>query len=262
MVEQPLPELLGAEAEAHTSTGWDLAFIGMKQLGAPLPWDYEQLAREALGRASTAVDLGTGGGEVLLRVAEGESARLFATEQWGPNARLAHGRLRKHGIPLVWCEAEACRMPFRDRAFDLVLDRHEALDPAEVARVLQPSGTLLTQQVTSRSWPELRRFFPRATVFANHDAEYAAAFRELGFDVELQRHDFEVAFPTLAALVQILVVAPWTIPDFSIERDIEALRAIEREMNGPQGIVVQDGRYLLRARKAPAAGSSNDVQAE
>lgn len=249
VVKQPLAELLAAESRARTTTGWDLSFIEMRQLGLPLPWDYEQLARNELHHASCAVDLGTGGGEVLLRVAEGANARVIATEQWGPNARFAHGRLQPRGISLVWCEAEARRMPFRDSAFDLVLDRHEALDPAEVDRVLRPGGNLLTQQVTSRTWPELRRHFPRATVFANHDVEYPAAFRALGYEVEFQRHDFEVAFPTLAALVQMLVVAPWTIPDFDVERDTVALRAIEAELSRPEGITLQDGRYLLRARK-------------
>jgi SAM-dependent methyltransferase len=246
---RPLSELLAAETEARNSTGWDLSFIGMRQLGAPLPWDYEQLAREALADARTAVDLGTGGAEVLLRITEGTTACVIATEQWGPNARLAHERLRPRGIPLVWCEAEARRMPFRDAAFDLVLDRHEALDPAEVDRVLAPGGTVLTQQVTSRTWPELRRYIPRATVFRDHDTEYPAAFRSLGYEVEFQRHDFEVAFPTLPALVHMLVVAPWTISDFAVERDIEALRALESDLSGPQGIVLADGRYLLRARK-------------
>src|SRR5215212_7032710 len=125
--KQPLPELLAAEAQARTSTGWDLSFIGVRQLGAPLPWDYEQLARDALTEARTAVDLGTGGAEVLLRITEGVTARVFATEQWGPNARLAHERLLPRAIPVVWCEAEAQRMPFRGASFDLVLDRHEAL---------------------------------------------------------------------------------------------------------------------------------------
>ena len=226
----------------------------MRQLGEPLPWDYESLARKALTNSATAVDLGTGGGEVLLRVAGGTNARVIATEQWGPNARLAHGRLRARGIPLIWCEAEGRRMPFRDATFDLVLDRHEALDPVEVDRVLSAGGTLLTQQVTSRTWPELRRFFPRATAFANHDDEYPAAFRGFGYEVEFRRNDFEVAFPSLAALVQMLVVAPWTIPDFGVERDIEALRALERDLSAPDGIVLHDGRYLLRARK-PGKGA-------
>ena len=242
-------ELFEAEREARDFTGWDLSHLGMRELGRPMPWDYEAVARDALSRAEAAVDLGTGGGEVLLRVASGSGARVVAAEQWGPNARLAHGRLAAAGIPLVWCEAEGVRMPFRSGAFDLVLDRHEALTPAEVDRVLAPGGALLTQQVTSQSMQELRRYIPRATVFPNHDAEYAGAFRALGYDVTFRRHDFKVAFPALTSLVQFLVIAPWTIPEFSVQRDLDALLAIERELGGPEGIAFSDGRYLLEARK-------------
>lgn len=248
-VGAPKDELVEAERRARAVTGWELSFLGMRELDGPVPWDYEALAQEELARGGRAVDLGTGGGEVLLRATAGAPGAVIATEQWGPNARLAHGRLAPAGIPLVWCEAEGTRLPFRDAAFELVLDRHEALTPSEVDRVLAAGGVLLTQQVTSRSMHELRRYIPRATVFPDHDSEYPAAFTVLGYDVRFQRHDFRVAFPSLSSLVQFLVVAPWTVPDFSVERDIEALRAIERELGTPEGILFSDGRYLLRAGK-------------
>ena len=38
-------------------------------------------------------------------------------------------------------------MPFRDGEFELVLNRHAQFNPSEVARVLSPGGTFLTQQV-------------------------------------------------------------------------------------------------------------------
>lgn len=249
MRAQPLADLLAAEAAARDFTGWDLSNIGMRELGCSVPWDYEAEARELLLDAGRAVDLGTGGGEVLLRIARNCSTQVIATEQWGPNARLADSRLRAHGIPLVWCEAESTRLPFADAAFDLVLDRHEALEAVEVARILAPGGTVLTQQVTSRTMPELRQYIDRATVFRNHDEEYPNGFVALGFSVEVRRHAFRIAFPNLAALVKFLVVAPWTVPEFDVGRDLESLRAIERDLTTPEGIAFNDGRYLLRAVK-------------
>ncbi|MEX0875333.1 MAG: hypothetical protein WD646_02505 [Actinomycetota bacterium] len=47
------------------------------------------------------------------------------------------------------------RLPFRDSSLDLVIDRHEAFRATEVARVLRPGGTFLTQQVGSRNEMEL-----------------------------------------------------------------------------------------------------------
>ena len=251
MAEQPYSELIAAQNFARQKTGWDLGFIDAKHVGPPLPWDYEALAREALATAKSAVDLGTGGGEVLARIADGvHFARLTAAEQWPPNARLAYERLRPLGIATVWCEVEATHMPFRSASFDLVLDRHEALDPEEVHRVLQPGGTLLTQQCTPDTWPELHRYFDRAARFPDHYRLYADAFRALGYVVEVQHHDFETRFASLSELVQMLIVAPWYVPDLDVEKDIEALRRMETEVSDAGGgIVLREGRYLLRAVK-------------
>ena len=69
------------------------------------------------------------------------------------------------------------------------------------------------------------------------------------YEVHLRRHEFQSAFPSLASLVQLLVVAPWTVPGFSVERDIESLLAIERDLTTDDGIVFSDGRYILQAVK-------------
>jgi hypothetical protein len=41
---------------------------------------------------------------------------------------------------------DRARLLFRDGAFDLVANRHEAFVATEVARVLSPGGTFVTQQ--------------------------------------------------------------------------------------------------------------------
>jgi hypothetical protein len=97
--------------------------------------------------------------------------------------------------------------------------------------------------------PELSRYIARATLFRNHDDEYPNGFLTLGFSARVRRHSFRVAFPDLAALGKFLVVAPWIVPEFDLARDLESLRAIERDLTTPDGIVFSDGRYILRAEK-------------
>ncbi len=141
------------------------------------------------------------------------------------------------------------RLPFRDGAFDVFLSRHEAIDPVECDRVLAPGGTFLTQQCSPRDWRELRRFFPRQTVHPEHDREYPEGFRAMGYEVSFQRHDYKVAFGSLGDLVFMLMTAPWTIPDFDPQLEIDALMAVEAELSTADGIVLSEGRYLLEARK-------------
>ncbi len=43
--------------------------------------------------------------------------------------------------------------------FDLILNRHESYHPGEIARVLAPGGTFLTQQVGGDELGELRELW-------------------------------------------------------------------------------------------------------
>jgi len=65
----------------------------------------------------------------------------------------------------------------------------------------------------------------------------------------MRQHSRRVAYQQLGHLVYFLVAAPWTIPDFDLEADLEALLAVEYQLGGPDGIILTDPRYLLEARK-------------
>jgi SAM-dependent methyltransferase len=158
-----LEEIRPFAERARAFSGWTFKGLSVPHLDQGPPWDYEELARDAVAGAERVLDLGTGGGEVLSSVVAGSASRCVATEEWVVNAPVAQRRLSPIGVDVVRCNS--LRLPLRDGSFDLVLDRHEALQPAEVARVLRGGGRVITQQVGSDSWPELRRFFPRKTDF-------------------------------------------------------------------------------------------------
>jgi hypothetical protein len=133
--------------------------------------------------------------------------------------------------------------------FDVILSRHEAVEPAEVDRVLVPGGIFLTQQVMPDNWPELTRFFPRKTIHPDHFTSYYETFLDLGYRVSRRQHDLRTAFSTLGDLVMNLLACPWEVPNLDIERDAEALLTLESTLSTPDGIVVTEGRYLLEAQK-------------
>ena len=64
-----------------------------------------------------------------------------------------------------------------------------------------------------------------------------------------EQHDYKVAYGSLGDLAFLLCVTPWSIPDFDVEHDLEALLAVEREYGTDDGIVVTESRYLLVAEK-------------
>src|SRR5260370_28007852 len=155
MTSKGFDELI-AEAESQPFASWDFSFVKDRMVEAPLPWDYLVEVLERLSGVSALLDLGTGGGEVLSRIAP-FPPRTLAAEEYAPNAPIAARRLHPLGTQVVRYEAPmenyaapgAPRpnkpgLPFRDSAFDLVIDRHEAYLGAEVFTILRPGGRLMT----------------------------------------------------------------------------------------------------------------------
>jgi len=230
-------------------SGWAFRGVAVTPFGAGPPWDYERRATHLLRTARTVLDLGTGGGEAFGDLCRGFGGRAVASEEWEVNAPVAARRLGALGVDVVRCRS--LRLPFRDASFELVLDRHEDLDPSEVARVLAPGGRVLTQQVGRSDWTELRRFFPRMRDFGSLLEEYQKGFREAGLVItEAATHDRPVAYQTLEDLVFMLCVAPWSIPGFSpLDRDLDGLLELESALLTKDGIVLTESRFLVEAEK-------------
>ena len=228
-------------------SGWILP-TAPTRLGPPQPWDYEARARELLTGARSVLDLGTGGGERFAEICTDYSGRAVATEEWDVNARVAADRLTPLGIDTV--RATTQTLPFRDATFAVVLDRHEALTPLEVARVLAAGGTVLTQQVW-RNWPELDAFFPRRTDFGDHFHAYQQGFSDAGLEImDAREDDVPYAFSDLGEFVLQLSITSWVVPDFDpLGRDLEALLAFETAVMKPEGFDVSEGRYIIEASK-------------
>jgi SAM-dependent methyltransferase len=233
---------------AQRFSGWSLDDVDVRPLEPGPPWDYEAIAREHASRARALLDLGTGGGEVLSRVASGLPTRITATEPWEVNAPVARQRLAPLGARVVRCSS--LYLPFRDASFDLVLDRHEELDPAEVARVLRPGGWVVTQQVGHDDWAELHAFYPSLRGFGDHFRAYTDGLRAAGMAVTATRHSRKVAFQTLGDVAYMLLLSPWDFPGFNPEREIDTLLALEDALRTKDGIVLTESRYLVTAGKA------------
>jgi len=239
-------ELHRYEEMARQLEGWVLQFPPETLTPGP-PWDYEARARELALQCRALLDLGTGGGEVLSRILEGVRCSAFAMEEWLVNAPVAARRLGRLA-PVV--RASSLRLPFRDRSLDLVLSRHEAIDPHEVARVLAAGGRFLTQQVIPNYLDELRHVFPEMVRFPDHFTGYQDGFRDAGLTIDDARiHRMRVEFRELGHLVHHLVAAPWMIPDFGVDSHIEGLRELDRQMREGRKLEFTAGYYILEVSR-------------
>lgn len=231
---------------ARGFSGWKFG-VDARHLGPPLPWDYEDHVRGFARGVTSVLDMGTGGGERLAALRDALPELVVATEGWSVNAPVARARLAPLGVDVVLAAEEV--LPFATNAFDLIINRHSSVDPAEVARVLRPGGAFVSQQVGRANWKELAPHFPRLNDWGDQLGQYSQGFRDLGFNVTVHEHRERVAVPSLGEFVYMLSVASWTIPDFDVERDVDALLALERDCLTEEGFVVTEDRYLLTARK-------------
>ncbi|HEY7295147.1 MAG TPA: class I SAM-dependent methyltransferase [Dehalococcoidia bacterium] len=247
--ESARQRLAPAAARAGAFSGWDLSVARPRLLEAGPPWSYHALARRYATGTNAALDMGTGGGEVLATLRPALPARTVATEEWPPNVPVAARRLRPLDVSVV--AAHSLRLPFADGAFDLVLNRHEYLDCAEIARVLRPGGRVVTQQVGEGNWRELQRFFPRKQSFTGLRISYSNGFARAGLTIVLDReHEYRVAYPSLSELVYLLSVMPWVVPDFALDRDLDALLALEGACLTEDGLVLTESRFIVVAEKS------------
>lgn len=231
--------------------GWDFSALDGRFVADDPWWDFEGDCQTATTCAQRIADLGTGGGERLLRLLSDVDARtknIVATEGWRPNLEVARGTLAPRGVTVVSYDPERDpRMPLPDGSLDLVMSRHEAIDAREVARVLSRGGKLLTQQVEGHDAPEIHEWF--GTPFA-YPHVTSGRFRE---DLEAAGLHIDVVddwrgtmeFADVEALVTYLALVPWDAPDFSVEDHAEQLISLDRD----RPIKVTQRRFRVYATK-------------
>ncbi len=245
-------ELIDEAARADV-TGWDFSWLDGRASEERPPWRYSRLLGEAVARARTAVDLDTGGGEVLAE-APLMAADPHATESWPANAARARELLGPRGVT-VHETAPGAPLPFADASVDLVTARHP-VKPAwsEIARVLAPGGEYLGQHVGPESAFELIEFFLGETTAAQRadrrpDLEANAA-AEAGLEVtDLRSARLRMEFRDVGAVVWILRRCVWWVPDFSVERYRDRLRDMDAHIRRHRSFVAHSTRHLLRARR-------------
>ena len=128
------------EAESADVAGWDFSWLDGRATEQRPSWGYQRLMAERMAHASAALDIQTGGGEVLAGIPELPKLTV-ATESWPPNIERATRLLHPLGVAVV-ADQDEPPLPFADEAFDLVVSRHPVTAWwEEIARVLQPGGT-------------------------------------------------------------------------------------------------------------------------
>ena len=238
--------------EKQPFSGWDFSYLDGRMLEEQAPWSYSSRATERMRRSSSVIDLGTGGGERFLKLREYWPERVVATEEYLPNLKLASERLSPLGVDVVDVRlTDYDPMPFADGEFDLVLNRHSAFNPREVARILAPDGTFLTQQVHGLWAHDLLAAFDAQPQWPEATPEkYVPELKEAGLTIlATEEWSGKLSFTDVGAIVYYLKAVPWLVPGFSIEPHSKSLCALQRRLDRGEKLAFSARKYLIEARK-------------
>jgi SAM-dependent methyltransferase len=263
----PSADEMITEALSAPLSGWDFSWLEGRAMESHPPWGYATLVQDAMEGARRVLDIDTGGGEFLSRIAPLPSF-VVATEGYVPNVAVAGERLMPIGIPIVQSVSAPDNvdqqgltpfgtgsvLPFQDEVFDLVVDRHSSYWASEVWRVLDEGGRFLTQQwsdVGTRGsvWEEL--FGRDRDDDGSFDLPFATAqLQHAGFTVERAvEADTPLTFRDLGAVVYYLRIVPWAVDGFDPVDDREALEHIHERIRRDGALTIRGSHMLLDARR-------------
>ncbi len=233
-------------------TGWDFSYLDGRMIEEQAPWSYTKRAAHLMKNAMSVIDLGTGGGEWLLKLHNAWPAKVVVTENYPPNFTLAAKRLAPLGVLVVDVPlTDNDPLPFGDGEFDLVLNRHAGFNARDVARILAGGGAFLTQQIHG-SWAydllaafNARPQWPEATL-----EKYVPQLKAAGMAVtDTQEWSGHLSFTDVGAIVYYLRAVPWLVPGFSVETHSEHLLALQRRLDSGERLSFVARKYLIEAHK-------------
>lgn len=244
------------EAATVSVDGWKFSWLDGRATEERPSWGYQRLLARKLAAATAALDVQTGGGEVLAGAGSTSfPPTLVATEGWPPNVARSTALLHPLGAVVV-AHADGTPLPFADGAFDLVSSRHPAtVRWREIARVLAPGGTYFAQHVGGASNVEISEFFlgPIDQPSTRDHRVEADRARSAGLEVVQCRNErLGLEFFDVGAIVFFLRKVIWTVPDFEVERYRHRLVDLHEQIVGEGVFRSTMSRTLFEARRPGA----------
>ena len=240
-----------AEEEIANIHGWDFSHVAGRVVEDPLPWDYREEILRHLKPEMRILDIDTGGGEFLLSL-QHPYKNTAATENYMPNVELCRQTLLPLGIDFRQADGNG-PLPFADASFDMVLNRHGDLNPAEIYRVLKPGGLFITQQVGAKNDWELVELLCGQTELPFPDQYLhilSDRFCQTGFEMIEAKESFRpIRFYDVGALVWFARIIEWEFPGFSVDSCLDQLFAVHESLTQEFVISGTAHRIFLKVSK-------------
>ncbi|MCJ8014153.1 class I SAM-dependent methyltransferase [Paenibacillus sp. KQZ6P-2] len=231
--------------------GWDFSHV--KCVSEGVKWDFYNEVTKACKKSDLLLDIGTGGGEAILSIAE--SLLLLVGIDWSSGMiETANRNAMKSGVPNVrFLQMDAMKLDFPASFFNVVTCRHSPFCAKEIAKVLVNGGLFLTQQVSENDKLNIKEAFGRGQASGTKPGtlkkRYMAELSEEGFsDIQLSEYNATEYYQTDEDLI-FLLKHTQTIPDFGQnELDYQILQKFIKDHQTEKGIQTNSERFMITAK--------------
>ncbi|MBR2248870.1 MAG: class I SAM-dependent methyltransferase [Bacilli bacterium] len=125
-------------------------------------WDMTKILEEVTDESSVVLDLGTGGGEKVIRSFPEYLKKIVATDFSKEMIETAKKNLKESGRKNIEFKLmDNLNIDLEKEKFDVVVARHTVTDPKQIYEVLKPGGYLIIRGVDKYDCHELKRVFGR-----------------------------------------------------------------------------------------------------
>lgn len=232
--------------------GWDFSHLKTREEGQG--WDFFQEVLKKVRSGNSVLDIGTGGGERILKIAQ-HFGFVYGIDHSPSMINTANENLRKTKLDNVkFLLMDSSNLDFPDSYFDIVTNRHCGFNPAEVFRVLKKGGYFFTQQVSEGDQVNIKKAFGRGQAYGVKDGtlknKYLKQLKKLGFrKISAFDYDSKLIYKTDKDYIFLLRYTP-TIPDFGKRKnDLEILRKFIEKNKTEKGIETNSKRFMIIAVK-------------
>lgn len=234
------------DEEEQSMKGWNFSHIDGRFEEEQLPFTYTQIVLENLQDDYELLDMGTGGGELVLSLNHPYN-KTSVTEGYEPNIKYCKEHLEPLGINVIGIDKSG-ELPFEDNSFDIIINKHSSYDIKEVKRVLKNNGLFITQQVGNLNNRELSRVFIEDFELSHNNnlINQKEKFVNEGFKI-LNSEEYypKNKFYDIGALCFFCKIIVWEFPDFSVDKYYDELLKLHKECEKDGFIEIAEHRYLL-----------------
>lgn len=225
-------------------------------------WNFYEKIKEYTNKDSICLDLGTGGGEKVLKYYP-EAGKIYATDFSQKMIKTAKENLKLYpNRNIEFLQMDNLDMSFPDKMFDLISARHTVIDAKQIYKALKDDGVLIIEGVDQKDCWELKELFGRGQCFhdkvAISEKDYNdlkdAGFSKIELVEVLENEYYETEEDLLALLLKTPILDNFSEEDnnnFAHRKEIEKDLFDEyvNEYKTEKGILLKRVLYGIVARK-------------